>query len=230
MSQCLLLEGRLASGAITGKREIMSKSRALGKGAESGARSIQVENGQVYQIKSVDAGSDSGAGVTAVRQGDDLVITYSDGTQVVLSGFFSATDVKAVFTNTSEGDVVINEGAVGQALSDGRALVHAAGDADVLLNMAQGDAGLLDIWGQGAYQVFGDGNGFGTSFLPLLAGGLSCSVVPTTQMCLRCLLFWLPPAPRSAAWRSPGRRLVSTWMVTGHRIAPPSWMVEATGR
>ncbi|SFK07658.1 Ig-like domain-containing protein, partial [Celeribacter neptunius] len=152
----------------------MSGREVLKVGANPEYKSIQVEDGQVFQIDANGVGRLCGAGIIVLRKGDDLFIKFSDGTVMTLVDFFASSDVEAVVANEMGEEVSITAQTIGQTLSDGRALIYAAGDSATLLDMAQGkgNAALFQALEQGSYDVCGETEELGFALLPLIGGGL----------------------------------------------------------
>jgi hypothetical protein len=109
-----------------------AQSVALKRGEKT---SVIAKAGQRYRV--VKEGEEEAAkDVAASQKGQDLVLTYADGTQVVLVNFYQASKVEqcavdmpgAKGTGTSGGYVISGDSAVGVSLSDGGKLVYAFGD------------------------------------------------------------------------------------------------------
>ena len=95
----------------------------------------------------VKEGEEEGAkDVAASQQGQDLVLTYADGTQVILDGFYQACKAEqcaidmpgAKGTGSNGGYVITGDSAVGASLSNGNKLVYAFGDRSSIAALVQG--------------------------------------------------------------------------------------------
>ena len=106
---------------------------------------ITAKAGQRYSVK--DADTDAAAkDVAASQQGQDLMLTYVDGTQVVLANFYEAckADQCAVDmpglsgTGSLGGYVITGDSPAGASMADGGKLVYAFGDTNSMAALTQG--------------------------------------------------------------------------------------------
>ena len=93
--------------------------------AKAGRRYRVVKEGDEAQTK--DGAAQAAKDVAASQQGQDLLLSYADGTQVLLVSFYEACKAEqcavdmpgAKGTGTSGGYVITGDSAVGASLSDG---------------------------------------------------------------------------------------------------------------
>ncbi len=88
--------------------------------------------------------------VIAKRVGNDLVLTYADGTKFTLQGYFvECVDEGCSVTlpaDDAAGYELKADDVEGLALADGTAMVYAHGNSATLLSMAQGDSAMLNAF------------------------------------------------------------------------------------
>ncbi len=133
---------------IAGKTTLIlkgSQSKALLAGK---ANTIPAQRGEHYKVfkKNADGEEQMQDDVIAKRRGDDLQLSYADGTQLTLENYYvlcKAGDCNLTLPSSDlAGFKVSADGATGAALSDGSTLSYAHGNPSTLMAMAQGDAGL----------------------------------------------------------------------------------------
>ena len=111
--------------------------------------SMTAKAGQRYRVVNEGeetAAKDGAKDVAASQQGQDLLLSYADGTQVALVNFYEACKAEqcavdmpgAKGTGTSGGYVITGESPVGASLSDGSKLVYAHGDTASMAALTQG--------------------------------------------------------------------------------------------
>jgi large repetitive protein len=111
--------------------------------------SVTAKAGQRYRVVNEGeetAAKDGAKDVAASQQGQDLLLSYADGTQVALVNFYEACKAEqcavdmpgAKGTGTSGGYVITGESPVGASLSDGSKLVYAHGDTASMAALTQG--------------------------------------------------------------------------------------------
>ena len=113
--------------------------------------SVAAKAGQRYRVVKEDATTEAAKDVAASQHGQDLWLTYADGTQVALVGFYDACKAEqcaldmpgATGTGASGGYVITGDSPVGTSLVDGGNLVYAYGERNTLLSLAQSDSGLV---------------------------------------------------------------------------------------
>ncbi|WP_396440998.1 Ig-like domain-containing protein, partial [Limnohabitans sp.] len=119
-----------------------AQSVALKRGEKT---NVVAKAGQRYRV--VKEGEEAAAKeVAASQKGQDLVLTYADGTQVVMVSFYEACKAEqcavdmpgAQGTGSSGGYVITGDSAVGASLSDGGKLVYAFGDTPSMAALTQG--------------------------------------------------------------------------------------------
>ncbi len=109
---------------------------------------FKAQGGEHYRIVRIkDATEQILDNVMAERAGDNLRLTYADGTQVTLENYY--VECKAAMacditlpSQDGTGYVLKGDGANGAALGDGNRLVYAHGSQDTMMGMAQGNTAL----------------------------------------------------------------------------------------
>ncbi|CAN1521639.1 FG-GAP repeat [Burkholderiaceae bacterium] len=138
--------------------------------------SVIAKAGQRYRVvkEGEEAKGAAAKDVAASQQGQDLLLSYADGTQVLLVSFYEACKAEqcvvdmpgAKGTGTSGGYVITGDSAVGASLSDGGKLVYAFGDTSALTAITQGQgqgSGFAHQGGLSTYMPPSEG----TSWTPL---------------------------------------------------------------
>lgn len=119
-----------------------TQSMVLKRGEKT---NVIAKAGQRYRV--VKEGEEAAAkDVAASQQGQDLMLTYADGTQVVLANFYEAckADQCAVdmpglsSTGTLGGYVITGDSPAGASMADGGKLVYAFGDTNSMAALTQG--------------------------------------------------------------------------------------------
>ncbi|PIT77757.1 Ig-like domain-containing protein [Limnohabitans sp. B9-3] len=110
--------------------------------------SVIAKAGQRYRVvkEGEEAKEAAAKDVAASQKGQDLLLSYADGTQVLLVSFYEACKAEqcavdmpgAKGTGTSGGYVITGDSAVGASLSDGGKLVYAFGDTPSMAALTQG--------------------------------------------------------------------------------------------
>ncbi|WP_146100146.1 FG-GAP-like repeat-containing protein [Limnohabitans sp. TS-CS-82] len=115
--------------------------------AKAGQRYRVVKEGEeAKEAAAKDSAAQAAKDVAASQQGQDLLLSYADGTQVLLVSFYEACKAEqcavdmpgAKGTGTSGGYVITGDSAVGASLSDGGKLVYAFGDTPSMAALTQG--------------------------------------------------------------------------------------------
>jgi len=112
---------------------------------------FKVQTADRYRVLRVEEGQETLAdNVVARRAGDHLNLAYADGTVVQLEAYFSVCksgecDV-TLPSQASEGFQFNAQATNGTALGDGSSLIYAHGSPDVLLEIAQGNSPLQNIF------------------------------------------------------------------------------------
>ena len=110
---------------------------------EQGATAIAItEDGQQYILQNPDGSPVSPQDLIVLRDGNDLVITYADGTKVVLEGFFLVDAEVALQGQDGDAQVIASD-SEGVALEGGGELIWAQGEQASLMEMAQGNDALV---------------------------------------------------------------------------------------
>ena len=113
----------------------------------------KAQAGAHYRVvnKGADARSALLDNVVARREGDDLVLHYSDGTKVRIDGFYKQCGEGACTVNLpGDGQSTYGVNAdeeAGTALDDGSTLIYAHGEQDLLLAMSQSQPALYGVLG-----------------------------------------------------------------------------------
>ena len=119
-----------------------TQSVALKRGEKT---NVTAKAGQRYRV--VKEGEEAAAkDVAASQQGQDLLLAYADGTQVLLVSFYEACKAEqcavdmpgAKGTGSSGGYVITGDSPAGASLSDGGKLVYAFGDTPSMAGLTQG--------------------------------------------------------------------------------------------
>ncbi|MES9873391.1 MAG: hypothetical protein ABW146_09785, partial [Candidatus Sedimenticola sp. 6PFRAG7] len=157
----------------------MSKSLTSGK-----AQVINIAPGDHYRIVENQNGKLAlKDNLVAKRVGDDLVVTYADGTKVIFEDYFVACadqSCSATFAADEAAGYDLPADATGAATGDGSSMVYAHGNSETLMGMAQGNsamssaltAGTLDA-GLLTYIPAGAGMGMGVGLLGLAGAGVA---------------------------------------------------------
>jgi hypothetical protein len=150
----------------------------------SGAQSVALKRGEKTNVvakagqryRAVKEGEEEAAkDVVASQKGQDLVLTYADGTQVVLVNFYQACKAEQCAvempgvkgTGASGGYVITGDSPVGASQTDGGKLVYAFGDTSSMLALTQGTQathGLTQQHSQSTYIPVSEGTNY---LLPL---------------------------------------------------------------
>ena len=125
---------------------ILSITGAPGVALKRGEKTtLPAKAGQRYRV--VKEGEEEAAkDVAASQQGQDLLLTYADGTQVVLVNFYEACKAEQCAvdmpgskgTGANGGYVIAGDSPTGASMSDGGRLVYAFGETSLLAGMTQG--------------------------------------------------------------------------------------------
>ncbi|MES9878282.1 MAG: Ig-like domain-containing protein, partial [Candidatus Sedimenticola sp. PURPLELP] len=157
----------------------MSKSLTSGK-----AQVINIAPGDHYRIVENQNGKLAlKDNLVAKRVGDDLVVTYADGTEVIIEDYFvtcADQSCSATFAADEAAGYDLPADATGAATGDGSSMVYAHGNSETLMGMAQGNgamqsaltAGTLDA-GLLTYIPAGAGMGMGVGLLGLAGAGVA---------------------------------------------------------
>jgi hypothetical protein len=157
-------------------------SVALKRGEKT---SVMAKTGQRYRV--VKEGEEEAAkDVAASQKGQDLVLTYADGTQVVLVNFYQACKAEQCAvempgvkgTGASGGYVITGDSPVGASQTDGGKLVYAFGETSSMVALTQGAQathGLTEPHSQSTHIPVSEGTNYllplGLAVGALAAGG-----------------------------------------------------------
>ncbi|MGI9134950.1 MAG: hypothetical protein ACR2I0_13595, partial [Rhodoferax sp.] len=118
-------------------------SQALQRGQKN---KVTAKAGQRYRVLTDETSPQDAKDLAASQQGQDLQLSYADGTQVVLENFYTACKAEqcavelpgAQGTGSGGGYVITGDSPAGASLADGGRLVYAYGDSAVLATLTQG--------------------------------------------------------------------------------------------
>ena len=133
-----------ASPTIIVENASVQKTHTLSLNAHT---TLAVVQGNSYRI--VDSHGHSLANVVAVRDGDNLVLLYSDETRLTLKDFFKAVAEEScqVELTGENGEVfIVDANTEGVALEDGTELLYAHGDAHSLMAMVRNNRAVFDAF------------------------------------------------------------------------------------
>lgn len=160
----------------TGKATLALQAGQLNK--------FKAKAGEQYRIVVRHSGGDDTMldNVLAKRHGDDLLLSYADGTQVAIENYYGECKAALACQLTLPGKqagayVISGEGAAGAALGDGEQLVYAHGAPDTLMGMAQANgavqAALSGLSGAEITYLPASSSGLGLGLLGALGAGLA---------------------------------------------------------
>ncbi|MES9963826.1 MAG: Ig-like domain-containing protein, partial [Candidatus Sedimenticola sp. 20ELBAFRAG] len=157
----------------------MSKSLTSGK-----AQVINIAPGDHYRIVENQNGKLTlKDNLVAKRVGDDLVVTYADGTEVIIEDYFvtcADQSCSATFAADEAAGYDLPADATGASMGDGSSMVYAHGNSETLMGMAQGNSAMSSVLTAGTldaglltYIPAAAGMGMGVGLLGLAGAGVA---------------------------------------------------------